>query len=76
MERQISTNFCDSGSLVFLCFFTFKYPLQNQIQYNTRVCLIIGSLVFSIQIVLFPFLLFNTTIIVNEKATEKLCVLL
>ena len=52
--------------------FTLKCPLQNQC--NTRVCQIIGSLVFLVIIVSFPFLLSNPTV-VNEKATDKWCLL-
>jgi len=44
------------------------YPLQNQ--YNTRVCHIIGSLVFFSQIVLLPILLFKPAI-VNDKVTDN-----
>jgi len=53
------------STLIYLGFFTLKSPLPNQ--YNTRVSHIIGSLVYFSQIVLFSFLLFNTTIVAEKR---------
>jgi len=47
--------------------FTLKYPFQNQ--YNTKVCHIIGCLVFLVK--LFRFILYFNPTIVNEKATDR-----
>jgi len=63
---NLNYSFHHAGRLIFLHFFTLKYPLQND--YNTRVCYIIGSLVFFTQSVLARFLLFNPTI-VNDKVS-------
>jgi len=65
VEFQISINVA-TPKFTISTLFTLKCPPQNQ--HNTRVCHIIGSLVFWSNF-LFHILLFNPTS-VNEKATD------